>query len=119
MSEFAEYLHKKHWEYCESLRRTVTASEWVRELNAGLPEGNELSNGTVNQWMISGRSPDGKNVIRLIQVFGMEVLPYLGVEIEKDFAKVASRWKYKTKAQKSAILEIIEKEEPEMGYAQV
>ncbi len=114
MTTFSSYLHAKHWEYCEKMGRNVTASAWVRELNESLPEGDKLSNGTVSQWMTSGRNPDSRNFVRLIQVFGYDVLPYLGVEIEEDFDKVASRWKYKTPAQKRAILEIISTDEPEM-----
>ncbi len=109
MAEFAEYLHKKHWEYCEERRRTVTASEWVRELNTKLPEGDGLSNGTVNQWMISGRNPDGKNVIKLIKVFGLEVLPYLGVKNYGDLADVVAIWDLLPEEEKEAIHTIVKK----------
>ena len=114
MTTFADYLHNKHWEYCEMKGKMVTTSAWVRELNTTLPEGDKLSNGTVSQWMTSGRKPDSRNFVKLIQVFGLDVLPYLGVPIEEDFAKVASRWRYKTPAQKRAILEIMDTDEPEM-----
>ncbi len=109
MAEFAEYLHKKHWEYCEELGRVVTASEWVRELNTKLSRDDRLSNGTVNQWMISGRNPDGKNIIRLIKVFGLEVLPYLGVKDYRDLADVVAMWDSLPEEEKEAIHTIVKK----------
>ncbi len=109
MAEFAEYLHKKHWEYCEELGRVVTASEWVRELNTKLSKNGQLSNGTVNQWMISGRSPDGKNIIRLIKVFGLEVLPYLGAKDYRDLADVVNIWDSLPEEEKEAIHAIVKR----------
>jgi hypothetical protein len=83
----------KHLEYCNQKGRIITESEWVLDvLNAKLPPGDKLSNGTVNQWMNGGRQPDSHNIVRLIQVFGPEVMPHVGIPVRADLIRLMSVW---------------------------
>ena len=109
------YLKRKHIEYINQIGDAVSTADWVKmELNPQLPPGDKIAMASFNQWISEDRNPDGRNIIRLITVFGWEVLPYLGAAVEPDLLKVTSRWKYKTPEEKNAIMEIINKDEPGM-----
>ena len=113
--ELSSYLKRKHLEYIKEIGDVVSTADWVKmELNPQLPPGDKIAMASFNQWRSEDRKPDGRNIIRLITVFGWEVLPYLGAAVEPDLLKVTSRWRYKTPAQKRAILEIMDTDEPEM-----
>lgn len=110
---FASYLHLKHMEYCNKKGRIFTASEWVLDvLNSRLPPGDGLSNGPVNQWMNGGRNPDSKNIIRLIRVFGSEVMPYLGISIAGELGFLLECWDDLSEEDRMVIQDIIKRNCP-------
>ena len=114
MDTLEQYLHAKHLEYCNRKGRIVNESEWVLDvLNSELPPGDKLSNGSVNQWMNGGRSPDQKNVIRLIRVFGPEVMPILGINISGELGYVLECWGDLSDEEKTEIHDIVIRSCPE------
>jgi hypothetical protein len=114
------YLKSKHIEYIQEKGEVVSVSDWVKQgLNPKLPAGDKIAITSFNQWISEDRSPDGKNVIRLITVFNYEVLPYLGADIPPDLATVGSRWPNMSEAKRQAILDIANNEEPELATLQV
>lgn len=93
MNTLSEYLHAKHLEYCNRQGRIIAESEWVMDvLNRDLPPSDKLSNGSVNQWMNGGRNPDSKNVYRLFQVFGPEIMPILGFDFTGLLGDIINDW---------------------------
>jgi len=105
----AEYLTAKHLEYCNQAGRIVNESEWVKDvLNQTLPSNDKLSYASVNQWMNNDRTPDAKNIIRLVSVFGPEIMPYVGINIEPDLMKLIRDWDYLPLEAKQQIAEIIQ-----------
>ncbi|MCK4820532.1 hypothetical protein KA005_32505 [bacterium] len=89
----ASYLKTKHLEYCNEIGDIVYESDWVKNvLNPKLSPGDKFSVASFNQWMNDDRSPDGKNIVRLITVFGLEVLSYLGVKNYGELSDIVSVW---------------------------
>ena len=114
MNTLSEYLHAKHWEYCNKKGRKVNENEWVMDvLNSKLGPGDKLSSGSVNQWMNGGRSPDATNVNRLYKVFGAEVMPYLGIEFSPELANFINRWPDLSPEKRKEIMQILENTEKE------
>ncbi len=92
----------------------IPETEWVSQvLNAELPPGNKLAYPSVNQWMKGTRGPDAQNIIRLIQVFGPEVIPYVGIKLPADLARLVRDWDKLTEEAKKEIAAIAEKGKPE------
>lgn len=119
MNTLAQYLHGKHLQYCNEKGRIVNESEWVLDvLNRELPPGDKLSNGSVNQWMNGGRNPDAKNVVRLIHVFGPEVMPYLGIKFAGELGDVVAKWDDLSEEEKTTIHNIAMKD-PELEPMQI
>ncbi len=111
--KLSSFLTKKHIDYIKERGKVVSVQDWVKqELNPQLSSSDKFAITSFNQWISEDRSPDGRNVVRLITVFDWEVLPYLGAVVEPDLLKVTSRWKYKTPEQKQAIMEIMDTDEP-------
>jgi hypothetical protein len=111
--ELSSYLKTKHLEYCNEVGDIVYESDWIKqELNPRLPAGDKFSVASFNQWINGDRNPDGKNIMRLIQAFGPEVLPYLGADFPKDLEKVVLRWNDTPEDAKQAIVNIIENPGP-------
>lgn len=107
-----DFLKKKHMDYCHKHNEWIAEAEWVKTLNKGLPRDNRLSYPSVNAWMNGERNPDHGNSIRLIEVFGYEVLPILGIYLKGDLADVVSEWENLTEDEKEQIRNIIRKEDP-------
>ena len=104
---FEEYLKLKHLEDCNRLGRILTESEWVKDvLNTKLPEGGGLAYVSVNQWMNGGRSPEAKNIVRLIKVFGPEVMPYVGIYLPADLSRLVRDWDKLNEDDKQQIMAI-------------
>lgn len=117
METLAGYLNRKHMEYCQRKGRIVPTSDWViNKLNPQLGS-DKFSVGTFNHWLNGSRDPDEKNMKRLITVFGPEVMPALGIQLEGDLAKVVGRWDKTPKDAKKAILDI--SENPELATLQL
>lgn len=109
-----DYLKKEYMEYCYSNNEVIGESAWVNEvLNNGLPRDDQLSYPSVNQWMNGGREPDLKNAIRLISVFGPEIVPHLGIKFPPDLEKVMERWDKTPPKKRKEILQILEDPEKE------
>jgi len=107
--DFQDYLKKKHLEYCNSVGEIITERDWVNDvLNRDLPRGDGLSYPSVNQWMNGGRNPDFKNVVRLIQVFGPEIMPFVGIYLPDDLASLVSDWHNIPDETKKEMLKIAE-----------
>ncbi len=112
--EFDAYLRKKHMEDCQRLGRILTESEWVSlVLNDGLPRGQGLAYVSVNQWMHGDRNPDGKNIIKLIRIFGPEIMPHLGIDLPYDLAVVLGRWNKMSPEKRKEIVQIVDGDEKE------
>lgn len=106
----AGYLQSKQLEHINKIGRVMTESEWVKTvLNPRLTKGDRLSYASVNQWMNDDRSPDSRNIIRLIQVFGPEVMPYLGIKFSSDLYLVIATWDSLPEEEKKKIHDIIKK----------
>ncbi|KKK90214.1 hypothetical protein LCGC14_2725310 [marine sediment metagenome] len=106
----ASYLKSKHLEYCNEIGDIVYESDWIKNvLNLRLPQGDKFSVASFNQWMNDDRSPDGKNIVRLITVFGFGVLPYLGVKHHGDLGDVVTTWDSLPEEEKKEIHGIIKK----------
>ena len=106
----ASYLKTKHLEYCNEIGDIVYESDWIKTvLNPKLDRGDRFSVASFNQWMNDDRRPDGKNIVRLITVFGLEVLPYLGVKNYGDLADVVAIWDLLPEEEKEAIHTIVKK----------
>jgi len=111
MNTLSEFLHTKHLQYCNEKGRIITESEWVLEvLNKDLAPGNKLSNGSVNQWMNGGRNPDSRNIVRLIEVFGPEVMPYVGIRLPPDLSRCLRAWGNLSDDTKAEINELMDKD---------
>ena len=106
----AGYLHTKQLNHINKIGRVISESEWVKTvLNPELSGGDRLSYASVNQWMNNDRSPDSKNIIRLIQIFGPEVMPYLGIEFHGGLHDVVTTWDSLPEEEKKEIHDIIKK----------
>ena len=104
----AGYLKSKHLEYCNKVGDIVYESDWIKNvLNPRLLEGDKISVASFNQWMNGDRSPDSKNIVRLIQVFGPEVMPYVGIKFPAGLDIVVTGWESLTEEQKEAINGIV------------
>jgi hypothetical protein len=115
----AEYLKMKQLEHCNKVGHIVTEADWVKNvLNSKLSEGDKLSYASVNQWMNGDRSPDAKNVMRLIRVFGPEVMPYIGIKLAPDLANLMRDWDRLSDEGRKGIMDIYRKENPGV-YLQV
>ena len=106
----ASYLKSKHLKYCNEIGDIVYESDWIKNvLNTKLPQGDKFSVASFNQWMNDDRSPDGKNIVRLITVFGFGVLPYLGVKHYDDLGDVVDIWEELPEEKKKEIHDIAKK----------
>jgi hypothetical protein len=111
-----DYLKKKHMDYCYSKNEMISESDWVNEvLNRDMPREDRLSYPSVNQWMNGGRFPDSKNIVRLIQVFGPEVMPYLGIKFSGELGVVVDAWYDLTEEDRNKIYEIVMRNGPELA----
>ena len=111
---FEVFLRRKHLEDCTRLGRILTESEWVSQvLNNGLPKSQGLAYVSVNQWMHGDRNPDGKNIIKLIRIFGPEIMPYLGIDLPHDLAVVLGRWNKMSPEKRKEIVQIVDGSEKE------
>ena len=109
-----DYLKKKHLDYCISENEMISESDWVNDvLNKDLPRNDQLSYPSVNQWMNGGRSPDSKNISRLIEVFGPEVMPILGIKISGELGYVLECWGDLSEEEKTEIHDIVIRSCPE------
>ena len=89
----ASYLKSKHLEYINKMKDVVYESDWIKEeLNPRLPAGDKFSVASFNQWMNDDRNPDGKNIIRLVTVFGPEILQPLGIRLHGTLAPIIEGW---------------------------
>ena len=105
--ELSDYLKQEYLNYCVRVGGVIPETEWVSQvLNAELPRGNKLAYPSVNQWMKGTRGPDANNIIRLIQVFGPEVIPYVGIELPADLALLVRDWDKLDEDAKERIMEI-------------
>ncbi len=106
----ASYLKSRHLEYCNEIGDIVYESDWIKTvLNPKLPRGDRFSVASFNQWMNDDRRPDGKNIIRLITVFGLEVLPCLGVNDYVNLANMISIWDLLPEEEKDEFIAILKK----------
>jgi hypothetical protein len=116
----AEYLKSKHLEYCNQVGDIVYESDWIKnELNTQLPEGDKISVASFNQWINGDRSPDSKNIVRLIKVFGPEVMPYLGITFYGGLGEIVSSWDNLTEEDKNEIHKIVSKDGTESAPVKV
>ena len=107
----ASYLQAKQLEHINKIGRVITEAEWVKTvLNPGLPESNRLSYASVNQWMNNDRRPDSKNIFRLVQVFGPEVMPYVGIPLPPDMLRCLSAWNTLSQETKDKVFKLIDDE---------
>lgn len=91
--DLQDYLKSKHLEYINSIHEVVSESDWVNDvLNQGLSRADSLSYPSVNHWMNGGRYPDATNIIKLIKIFGPEVLPYVGIKFADELNFVVTGW---------------------------
>ncbi len=105
--ELSDYLKQEYLQYCVQVGGVIPETEWVSQvLNAELPPGDKLAYPSVNQWMKGTRGPDAKNIVRLIQVFGPEVIPYVGISLPGDLALLVRDWDKLDEDTKQKILEI-------------
>jgi hypothetical protein len=81
-TNLSEYLRQKHVDHIVEQRRAISEAEWIAHLNTKLPPRDKINKFSMNQWMNESREPDGRNMRRLIQIFGLEVLPFLGLELD-------------------------------------
>ncbi len=106
----AGYLQSKQLEHINKIGRVITESEWVKTvLNPKLTDGDRLSYASVNQWMNNDRNPDARNIIRLIQIFGPEVMPYLGIKFHGGLHDVVVTWYSLDEKEREEIYNIIKK----------
>lgn len=106
----AEYLKSKHLEYCNEIGDIVYESDWIKNvLNPKLPAGDKLSIASFNQWMNGDRTPDARNIIRLVSVFGPEVMPHVGIRFPEDLEKLVVDWDKLPQEAKRQIGEIVRK----------
>ena len=111
--ELGDYLKEQHMDYCYTHKEMISEKAWVNDvLNPQLPASEKLRYPSINQWMNNERLPDVRNMVKLLKVFGPEVLLHLSIDFPPDLAKVIGRWKYKTTEQKQAIAEIMDSDEP-------
>lgn len=97
-------------DYCYSRNEMVSESDWVNDvLNEGMPRDDRLSYPSVNQWMNGGRQPDSKNIVRLIQVFGPEVMPVLGIKFHGELGDVVNSWDSLSEEEKEEVYKIVSK----------
>jgi hypothetical protein len=109
MDTLGSYLQHKHMEYCQQKGRIYSNHEWVQnELNPKLPPGDRISIGTMNHWINGGRDPDGRNISRLITVFGPEVMPYLNIKLDPELMKVVIRWDKMSEEGRQSIINIVD-----------
>ena len=105
--ELSGYLKQQYLNYCVSVGGVIPETEWVSQvLNAELSKGEKLAYPSVNQWMKGTRGPDANNVIRLIQVFGPEIIPYVGINLPVDLAMLVRDWDKLSEEDKERIMEI-------------
>jgi hypothetical protein len=111
--DLSSYLKSKHLEHINKVGDIVYESDWIKyELNPRLPRGEKFSPVSFNQWMNGDRQPDGKNIDRLITVFGFEVLPYVSsTKIDPALLKLADRWPDMSQEARDKIVEIAFKED--------
>jgi hypothetical protein len=109
----SDYLKRQHLEYCNEIGDIVYESDWIKTvLNPQLPPGDRFSVASFNQWMNDDRSPDGKNIDRLITVFGFGVLPYVSsTKLDPALLKLADRWPDMSQEAKDKIVAIAFKED--------
>ena len=110
MNGLDEFLKRKHLEHCLEKGVVLNESEWVKEvLNANLPRNDKLAYPSVNQWMNGDRLPDAKNIMRLYKVFGPEIMPYVGIELPPDLARLVKDWDTLPEDTKDRIVELAKK----------
>lgn len=91
--ELSGYLKRKHLEYINEIGDVVSTADWVKnELNPRLAPGDKIAMASFNQWISEDRRPDGRNIIRLVNVFDFEILPYLGMRSRSTLAPIAEGW---------------------------
>ena len=115
MDGLDKYLQKKHLDYCLEVGEVLTESEWVKVLNKKLPSNDKLAYPSVNQWMNGDRTPDANNIIRLIKVFGSEVMPYIGIDLPADLARLVRDWDQLDESTKDQIIEIAKDNKSSQG----
>ena len=103
------YLKHRYTEHVMRTGNIITEKEYVRSvLNPLLRKespGDRLPPGSWYQWANEGRTPDSNNIRRLIIIFGMEVLPYLGIPLPTDLQQVIENWdKASPTARRNAML---------------
>ena len=106
MNGLGEYLRKKHLDYCIEHGEVLTEREWVNILNEGIPKGDKLAYPSMNQWMNGERMPDITNIVRLIKIFGNEIIPFVGIDFPADLARLLQDWDQLPDATKNKIVEI-------------
>ncbi len=117
--ELGDYLKEQHMDYCYTHKEMISEKEWINEvLNSQLSQGEKLRYPSMNQWMNNERLPDVRNMVKLLKVFGPEVLLHLSVEFPRDLAAVIGRWNTTSDDDKERILEIVSKKSPELATLQ-
>ncbi len=107
-------------EYCYTHKEMISEKEWINDLlNSHLSQGEKLRYPSMNQWMNNERLPDVRNMVKLMKVFGPDVLLHLSVDFPKDLAAVISRWNITSDDDKERIVQIVSKNSPELDYLQV
>ena len=106
MNGLGEYLRKKHLDYCIKHGEVLTEREWVNVLNEGIPKNNRLAYPSMNQWMNGERMPDITNIVRLINAFGNEIIPVVGIDLPSDLARLLRDWDQLPEETKDQIVEI-------------
>lgn len=114
-----EYLKKQHMEYCYQHNEMISEKAWVNDvLNPQLPTGERIRYPSFNQWVNNERIPDVRNMLKLMQLFGPEVLTVMSVDFPSDLAQVLARWDRTTQEDKQTILEILNRPTPEPATLQ-
>lgn len=106
MNGLGEYLRKKHLDYCIQHGEVLTEREWVNVLNEGIPKGDKLAYPSMNQWMNGERMPDITNIVRLINAFGNEIIPFVGIDLPADLGRLVRDWDHLPEDIKNQIVEI-------------
>jgi hypothetical protein len=106
MDGLGKYLRKKHLDYCLEHGEVLAEREWVNILNEGLSKNDRLAYPSINQWMNGERMPDVNNIIRLINIFGNEIVPYVGIDFPGDLARLIQDWDQLPDETKNQIVEI-------------
>lgn len=108
MKTLAEFLRAEHLAYCHKIGRVVNEVDWVRdELNPRLQKGDQLAYPSINSWMNEMRLPDARNWLRLIKVFGPQVITYMGVEFQHDLELVIRDWPDISSETRTKIVELV------------